>query len=163
MPNHDLRCLVCGTICYDVYIPTALGARAYCREAVCPVCGGSLDPIPAAQFSVFSDAVPRAGSTDRAKATIQVEDPGSPTGFRAETVGSLRDIRRVERESEQRERNGEGRKMIWRDYSQEPTNRDRHTIAADPSLKPPKTFTNGQPVVLRRGASVVANHGTVED
>jgi hypothetical protein len=115
------------------------------------------------RISLFSDADPRHGSSDFAKFTTQVEDTASPNGFREVTVGSLADIRREERESEQRERNGEGRRLVWRDYSQDPSNGDRHTLGADPSLKPAKHYTNGQPVITRRGDPVTADHGTVED
>jgi hypothetical protein len=114
--------------------------------------------LPAMTISLFSDAATEGGSSF-AKFTLPVEDPGSPTGFRDETVASLADIRRLERESLQREANGEGRRMIWRDYSQDATNRDVHTIAPDPSMKAPKHYANGTPVKIRRGAPVVADHG----
>lgn len=97
------------------------------------------------------------------KTTIPVEDPSSPTGFRDVTIGSLADIRRLERESEQAERDGVGRRMIWRDFSQNRSNTDVHTIMADPALTPSKTYTNGTPVTFRRGEPVIADHGTIED
>ncbi len=49
--------------------------------------------------------------------------------------------------------------LIWRDYSQDHSNRDVHTLAPDPSMKPPKHYSNGTPVTLRRGAPVIADHG----
>jgi hypothetical protein len=115
------------------------------------------------RISLFSDADPRKGPTDFAKFTTQVEDPSRPEGFRDVTISSLADIRRLERESEQAERNGDGRKMVWRDYSQDRSNIDQHTLGADPSLKPAKHYTNGTPVITRRGDPVVASHGTLED
>ncbi len=114
-------------------------------------------------MSLFSDADPRKGSHDFTKFTTLIEDPASPTGYRQTTIGSLADIRRLERESEQAERNGEGRKYVWRDYSQDRSNQDQHAFMADPSLKPAKTYTNGTPVTFRRGDPVIADHGTVED
>ena len=79
-------------------------------------------------------------------------------------INSLQTIRRLERESEQAARNGEGRPMVWRDFSQDRSNTDVHTLGKDPSLTPAKTFLNGQPVIGRRGAAVIADHGTgVED
>ena len=48
-------------------------------------------------------------------------------------VDSLSKMRQIERTSEQRERDGEGQAMIWRDFSQDPSNRDVHTIAEDPT------------------------------
>lgn len=144
-------------------ISITVGARAYCRTHGCPWCAGALDPIPGFRLSVFRDADPRNGPRDFTKATIQVEDSRFPGGVQEVTVGSLSDIRRLERESEQRERDGFGRRTIWRDYAQDRSNIDVHTLGTDPSLRPSKTFTNGQPVVTRKGDPVIADHGTVED
>lgn len=146
----------------DFAVPT--GIRATEMAPICPrhqypLGGTKMDWIPGGtHFSLFSDSG-RDGGSSFDKFTLPVEDPGSPTGFRTETVGSLADIRRLERESEQREANGEGRRMVWRDYSQDRSNRDRHTLGEDPSLRPSKTFTNGTPVTVRRGDPVVADHG----
>lgn len=121
--------------------------------------------IPAIRLSLFSDAQARRdpghGASNFSKCTIPVEDPGSPTGFRDEVVGSLQDIRRLERESEQRERNGEGRRMVWRDYAQDRSNADQHTIAPDFTQAAPVThLPNGQPIAIRRGDAVEASfHG----
>lgn len=157
MALHDLRCLNCGSVYADVNISVTVGASAYCEEHGC-VCGGGLESIPAAHFSGFNDS----GRGQFAKFTTQVEDPKSPTGWRDITIGSLADIRREERESEARARNGEGQQLIWRDYSQSASNRDKHTMMDDPSLKPSKFYSNGTPVKIRRGAPVIADHGTVE-
>ena len=160
MARHDFRCGVCGYVLRDHHVPT--GQRASEHAPTCPnhQIGGPVRMawIPAARFSLFSDAATE-GAGSFAKFTLPVEDPGSPTGFRDETVSSLADIRRLERESEQRERNGEGRRMVWRDYSQDASNRDRHTLGEDPSLKPAKHYSNGTPVKIRRGDPVVADHG----
>lgn len=44
------------------------------------------------------------------------------------TVDSLSKLRQVERESAQRYKNGEGRQLNWRDYSQDASNRDRGSL-----------------------------------
>lgn len=159
-----------------------VGARLYCRTHWCMeivdvqiaeddhrprYCHGQLEPVPAIRLSLFSDGdrhvQPGHGDRDFTKFTLPVEDPGSPTGYRQETIGSLADIRRLEKESEQRERDGEGRRMIWRDYSNDPSNKDRHTLAPDFEQEAPVThFSNGTPVQIRRGEAVTADHGTVE-
>jgi hypothetical protein len=167
MARHDFRCADCGTIKVDVDVPCTVGASR--AEVYCPACDADLSrmvrmtPIPAMRISLFSDADPRQGSRDFTKFTTPVEDPSSPTGFRDATVSSLADIRRLERESEQAERNGEGRRMVWRDYAQDASNKDQHTLGEDPSLKPDKHYTIGTPVRVRRGDPVTADHGTVED
>lgn len=160
MAHHDFVCPACHYLLRDHEVPT--GQRATAHAPICPrhQLGGPIrmDWIPNARFSLFSDAATEGGSSF-AKFTLPVEDPGSPTGFREETVASLADIRRLERESEQRERNGEGRRMVWRDYSQDASNRDRHTLGEDPSVKAPKFYANGTPVKVRRGDPVIADHG----
>jgi hypothetical protein len=167
MATHDIRCTACGYIYRDVNISVIVGARAYCRETFCTRCGATrgmtLEPVPAIRLSLFSDGVSTSTPGDFTKSTTQVEDPSSPSGYREVTVGSLHDIRRLERESEQAERNGEGRKMVWRDYSQDHSNQFIHTLGEDPSLKPAKRFTNGTPVVSRKGDAVVADHGAIEE
>ena len=167
MANHDFRCPDCGTI-REVSISVATGASH--ASVACPCCEGDLDhlvwmvPIIAVpRMSLFSDADPRGGASDFTKFTTAIEDPSSPSGYRQQTIGSLADIRRIERESEQAERNGEGRKYVWRDYSQDRSNIDQHAFMADPSMKPAKTYTNGTPVVTRRGDPVIADHGTVPE
>ena len=161
MAHHDFRCPECGRVLRDVVVPT--GQRASAHAPVCPstILPGAvirMEWIPFSRFSLFSDSGKEGGSSF-AKFTLPVEDPASPTGYRDETVASLADIRRLERTSEQAERNGEGRRMIWRDYSQDRSNRDKHTIADDPGVKAPKFYSNGTPVKVRRGDPVVADHG----
>ena len=155
MPLHDYRCYSCDLILRDVVVPIALGARAGAPD--CPRCEVALPMawIPAigsmSVFGVFE------------KFTTPIEDPSSPTGYRDVEIDSLATIRRLERESEQAERNGEGRRMVWRDFSQDGSNRDQHTLGVDPSMKPAKYYTNGEPVQVRKGDPVIADHGTVED
>lgn len=162
MARHDFFCDVCGTPYPDVNVPATVGASRF--GACCLSCGTDrhfvyLTPIPAIRLSLFSDGGHTGGASDFQKFTLPVEDPSSPSGWRDVTVSSLADIRRLEKESEQRARNGEGQVLRWRDYSQDRSNRDVHTIAPDPSLRPSKRFLNGEPVVIRRGDPVVADHG----
>jgi hypothetical protein len=158
--RHDLVCRRCFTVS-EHNISALVGARAYSRETACARCGGELEPVPAIRLSLFSDADSRSSPSDFTKATVQMETPEG--GFREVQVGSLRDIRRLERESEQAEKEGWGRRMCWRDYSNDRSNADVHTLGVDPSLRPAKRFTNGEPVVVRKGEPVTAQHGTIED
>jgi hypothetical protein len=160
MARHDLVCRRCFTVS-EQNIAATVGARLWCRTHECARCGGELEPIPAIRLSLFSDADSRSSPSDFTKATVQMETPDG--GFRDVTVSSLRDIRRLERESEQAERDGWGRKMVWRDYSQDHSNQLQHTLGEDPSLRPAKYLSNGQPVLARRGDPVTADHGTIED
>jgi hypothetical protein len=159
---HDFVCPCCGATYRDVVVPVSVGALQ--SGACCPACTRDrwvvyLTPVPALRLSLFHDGGHDGGPSDFQKFTLPVEDPGSPTGWRDVTISSLADIRRLERESEQRAKNGEGQALRWRDYSQDRTNRDVHTFGPDPSLRPPKRFLNGEPVVIRRGEPVVEAHG----
>lgn len=157
----NFRCPSCGYR-WENYA----GARPLTDETLNPDCPRHeyespirmvwVPDMPGVSAYADSDA---QGPNAFSKFTIPVEDPGSPTGFRDETIGSLADIRRLERESEQRERDGLGRRMIWRDFSQDRSNRDVHTMGPDPSLRPAKHYSNGTPVKVRRGDPVVADHG----
>lgn len=163
--RHDFQCPLCAGLLLDHVGATPVtdpSRNPKCPYHIWPFGGVRMDWIPQAKFSGFSDGQSSGGRADPTKVTIPVEDPGSPTGFRMETISSLADIRRLERESGQRERNGEGRQMVWRDYSQDSTHRDVHTLGADPSRAPAKTLTSGAPVTVRRGSAVTAQHGEVE-
>ncbi len=158
MALHDFRCPSCETRYPDIDVPISVGASH--AEILCRACQQDIDqdilcvPIPAiGRMSLFGEFE---------KVTTQVLDRTRPSGYREETISTLADIRRLERESEVAERNGEGQRMVWRDYSQDHSNQQVHTLMADPSEKPAKTYTNGTPVKIRRGDPVVADHGTVE-
>lgn len=53
-------------------------------------------------------------------------------------VDSLRKLRKVERESEAQYRDGVGQPLVWRHYAQDSSNKDQHTLMADPSAPLPK-------------------------
>jgi hypothetical protein len=119
MARHDLRCTTCGHVYRDVDIPVAQGATAYCAAHACcywdPLegvmpCVGVLEPVPAIRLSLFSDGTTKHGPSDFTKFTTQIETPDG--GFRDVRVSSLHDIRRLERETEQAERDGWGRKCV---------------------------------------------------
>lgn len=160
-------CSACGTVTPDVNVPISVGARAHAEY--CPVCSDEgnyhrMEPIVAiGRMSVFSDASGAGGAHDFTKFALPVEDPGSPTGWKTEAIDSLADIRRVERESEQRAANGEGQVLRWRDYSNDSSNRDVCLTGPAPDYTPSKHYLNGTPVTIRRGDPVIADHGTVED
>lgn len=51
-------------------------------------------------------------------------------------VESLSQMRKIEKESEQQARNGEGQQMVWRKYSQDRGNTHTSTLGIDPSEAP---------------------------
>lgn len=84
-------------------------------------------------------------------------------------IDSLHKLRQVERESEAMARNGEGAPMVWRDYSNDRSNFDRHTLARNGNhLQPVDGYAGGDDVKVdpsifkvRKGADVTKTHGTI--
>lgn len=154
MPLHDFVCAPCHRYAVDVYVPIAVGASH--ANLVCPDCGGALDWIP------------QVGAMDAKEPFHQFE---VDVAGQRRHVGSLHDIRKIEREAEQRSRNGEGQPLVWRDYSQNRSNFDSHTLAKNPlrSMDTQDGFrggvtdlpSGGGPVGIARGADVAKRHGEV--
>lgn len=115
MPVHDYYCGACGQVLTDVMVPIAIGQAAgapeHCGQKTTAIWGiGSMDygAVKGAGFKGFS-------TTDGRGQPVQ--------------INSLRDLRRVERESEQAARNGEGQPMVWRRWAQDGTNADQPTLS----------------------------------
>ena len=132
MPLADYRCETCGRIQPDVYFPSDQGACAHP-----PVCCDRL-----------MDWIPAVGAMDAYEPgqEFQVRDGRN----QLRTVESLREIRKIERESEQQARNGEGQRMVWRKYSQNASNVHVNTLGPDPAQHPERRFA------VQRSAAVAA-------
>lgn len=124
MPLADYRCPSCGRTTVDVLYKSSEGPH---RNA--PWCC-------ATHTIVRMEWLPQIGRMD-------VQGGGGFTGFdtyvrgrdgqeKLVHVASLNDLRRIERETEQAYRNGEGQPMRWRDYAQDHSNRDVNTFGPDP-------------------------------
>jgi hypothetical protein len=139
MALHDFVCLRCHAIQRDVNVPIAVGARA--AQVRCPDCQRPMDWLP------------QVGSMDAKEPSFQtvVDVGGVPT-----VVGSLHQMRRIERETEQRSRNGEGQPLVWRDYSQNRSNFDQHTLAKrmDRSMDTQDGFLGGMTEVDKKKVDV---------
>lgn len=85
--------------------------------------------------------IPQVGAMDAKEpsfqSTVYVRQPDGTE--KPVVVGSLSQMRRIERQSEQAARNGEGQQMVWRDFSNDRNHSDRHSFAADPSVQPEKS------------------------
>jgi hypothetical protein len=89
------------------------------------------------------------------------------SGDRVFKVDSLHAMRRIERETEQMARNGEGQPLVWRDYSQNRSNFDQHTLAK--SIDRPvtgyaegtTTGVDGTKFKKGVGDQVTSKHGTI--
>lgn len=110
MALHDFYCQTCGQVLVDVNVPIELGAvrgaPQHCdRPAVWIPQVGRMDA-----YEPFQKFETRDGQNTRV------------------TVDSLAALRKIERESEQQYRNGEGQPLVWRAYSNDPSNKDVHAL-----------------------------------
>jgi hypothetical protein len=117
-----------------------------------------MEPIPAAPAMDFGPS----GGTGFKAFTIEEDINGRPTTIE---IDSLHKLRQVERESEVRARNGEGRPLVWRDYAQQRTNGDVHTLSANPAdphgaLDAVKRAKAAK-ITAAKGDAVTSVHGTI--
>ncbi len=120
MALHDFECPACGHLLRDYNVPIALGA-----VKGAPMCPGTWHD------EVRMDWIPQIGRVD-ALGPMQEFEIYDGRGQRV-VVESLRQMRRIERESEQHARNGEGQRMAWRAYSNDDSNRHDHLFTKDTS------------------------------
>lgn len=120
MALHDYECPSCSIRAYDINIPIEVGAVK--GAPPCPECGQDMDWIPQVGRMDALEPFQRFETTD---------GRGQPI-----TIDSLHKLRQIERESEVHERNGEGQRMVWRKYSQDPSNVHVHTLGTDPQEAP---------------------------
>ena len=120
MPRHDYR--HCGEVLRDVYRSVQEGAQG--RPPACPACGEPMDWIPGVGRMDAS-----GGSTFQAFEALDGRN-------RPVLIDSLSKMRKVERESEQLARNGEGQHLTWRHWSQDHSNIGDNTHGPDPSERP---------------------------
>lgn len=110
MALHDFFCQTCGQVLVDVNVPIALGAIKGAPEH----CGQPANWIPQVgrmdAYEPFQEFEARDGQNNLV------------------TVDSLTKLRKIERESEEQYRNGEGQPIVWRRYSNDRSNRDVHAL-----------------------------------
>jgi hypothetical protein len=114
MALHDFSCRLCGHVARDVNVPITIGAAQ--ARVLCTYCKLRMDWIP----------------------QVGRMDAGSGPGFqefdtfdglnRKVHVTSLKQVRDIERASEVAHRNGEGQPLVFRAFSNDPTNRDKSAL-----------------------------------
>lgn len=110
MPLHDY--VHCTTVVVDQYRSAEEGACAH--PPACPQCGRPMDWIPQ---TTAMDVGGVKGAAFKAFDTYDAQN-------RPIRIENLRALRKVERESEQAYRNGEGQPLTFRMWSQNRSNRD---------------------------------------
>lgn len=129
MALHDFQCPQCGVWVEDVNVPIAIGAARW--HVQCEPCTVDLNA------PVLCEWVPQVGRMD-AKEPFQRFTTTDGHGKDVE-VGSLHQLRKIERESEQLARNKEGQQIAFRAWSQDQSNTDANTFGSTTKRTPFKT------------------------
>lgn len=116
---HDYACPRCGHVARDHMVEISVGAVAGAPE--CPVCL-TLDG------HVVMDWIPQVGRMDAASGPSFTAFDCFDGQNRKVHVGSLKQLRDLERQSEQQARNGEGQPLVFRKWSQNDSNKDVNTM-----------------------------------
>lgn len=120
MALHDYECPACGHVLTDHNVPIAIGAMKGS-----PPCPMHEDPY------VVMHWIPQVGRMD-AYEPFQEYRVHDGTGKEV-LVESMSQMRKIERESEQQARNGEGQQMAWRAYSNDVSQTHDHLFTKDTS------------------------------
>ena len=115
MPLHDYFCGVCGLLTPNVYRPVTEGATAHPPLH----CDRPMAWVPAAPALHYGDVKGAAFTS-----FDTTDGRGQPVH-----IDSVRKLRQIERESEVHARNGEGQRMVFRRWAQDPSNRDQPTLS----------------------------------
>ncbi len=118
MALHDYQCPACGHVLVDYNVPIAIGALKGS-----PPCPMHEDPY------VVMHWIPQVGRMD-AYEPFQEYEVYNGRGQKV-LVESMAQMRKIERESEQQARNGEGQQMAWRAYSNDVSQTHDHLFTTD--------------------------------
>jgi hypothetical protein len=145
LANHDFFCGTCGQLLLDIHVPIAIGATAGA-----PVhCGAPTTPIPGIGRM---DAGGVKGASFKAFETTDGQN-------RKVLIDALATLRRIERESEQQARNGEGQPIVFRAWSQDRSNRDRHTLGTLSAERPDPAYVQKFGKAIRSATEPDAAYG----
>lgn len=159
MPHADYRCPECDCEIHDHPFTMANGARASAPACLeCHDWNGQvvrMEVIPAAHFDLKTDGTPDRGLQ---KFTVHRQVPTRDGPVQVEeVVDSLHTLRRIERDSEQRYRDGEGEPLRFRGYNQNSSNRDVNSFGTQGQIGD-RAYDSGQ--APRKQPNIgVARHG----
>jgi len=113
MATSYYRCVICRSVELITYPAAYVGTPDW--PPCCLVCGGALEFAP--QPGDFAMDARSDGGTGKGFQKFSVDVDGRPV-----EIDSLHKLRTIERESEQRYRNGEGEPLRFRAWTQEASN-----------------------------------------
>lgn len=129
----DYVCHDCRIVVENHEFEMSIGATRSAPD--CPGCDTSMTVRPAANFSVRSDGEHGGRGKENQAFTIHRQVP-TKDGLKQveERVAGLADIRRIERDSEQRYANGEGEPLRFRAFSNDASNKDVGSFGREGSI-----------------------------
>lgn len=154
MPNADYRCPGCPGIIVNKVYPMAAGAIA--SAPVCPVCECLMEWIPMARFDLRTDG--GEGKSFQKFSVFQQVPTKEGLVQREVEIDSLHKLRQVERDSEQRFRNGEGEALRFRMANQDASNKLENSFGREGRIGD-QTYDSGQQP-RRSGKVTPKRHGT---
>lgn len=144
MALHDYLCNGCGYLLADQYRSVEEGAQA--RLPFCPRCHCLMQWVP---------QVGRMDLLSESAKFVQYDGQNNPV-----VVDSFAAMRRLEAESDQQYRNGEGQPIRFRALHQSHSNMDRNTFGEGPAVRP--SVAGKQKFGLGGGAKVLSGEPDVE-
>jgi hypothetical protein len=159
MPGRaDFKCPRCHYVAENVEFPMAIGARASAPR--CPAClDVKMAWIPSARFSIRGDGDGGGRGKENQAFTVH-RQLMTKDGMQQveERVAGIADIRRIERESEQRFKDGEGEPLRFRAFSQDTSNRDQGSFGKEGVIGG-VAYDSGHAPVKKKNIGV-KRHGT---
>lgn len=148
MPSNYFACPACGTLELITYRLADTAQEDWPPACYAAACDGTMELAPQpGDFTMDAGGV--KGAAFR-KFDVDVDG-------RAVTIDSLHTLRRIERESEQRYRNGEGEPLRFRMWNQDRSNRDVNAFGTAGRIGD-QTYDSGTPAP--RSAKVdIRRHG----
>lgn len=119
MALHDYQCPTCGHRAVDVNVPIEIGAAAVCVE--CPLCAD-------VGRKSRMEWLPQVGRMDAGNGPSFVAFDTFDGKNQKVHVSSLKQLRDIERQSEVDHRNGEGQPLVFRTFSNDPSNKDQSAL-----------------------------------
>lgn len=143
--NHDYKCAECGFLLRDQFRTAAQGGRT--TAPPCPECKTRMEwLVPRLRTDLRTDGEGKSGERFQ---KFRARDGHN----QLVEIDSLHTLRKVERESEQLARNGEGQQIRFRAFEQGHSNMAVNTFGEGPQEKPDPAYK--EKFGLRGGAKPV--------
>lgn len=166
MPIHDWRCADCGAEILDRYQPRLDDSAPECPRAgtahlvredgseigwIPLYVTGAVDLTPTTLIPP-AHSMERLWSTNRSRRTFEAFSVVDEVTGKTVVIESMKSLRDYERQTETYARDGVGRKIAFRHYSQDPGNITHNTFGPTPHPQFSTRTRRGRRLVIRRSA-----------